>query len=70
MKLGDRVRYRFAHRDTGTIMKRVTLGVRGGGNWYVKWDHDPYGPRWLPAYEENLEPEDTPRARTESREGK
>jgi hypothetical protein len=50
-KPGDRVRYRFAHRDTGTIERRE----RGTDHWLVRWDHDPHAPRLLAANEENLE---------------
>lgn len=57
--IGDRVRYRFAHRDAGTIMKRAYRG----GDWHIRWDHDTkYGPRLVPAYEANLEPENVPQA--------
>lgn len=63
-KPGDRVRYRFAHRDTGTIVK----SVRAGGDWLVRWDHVRFGPdSHAAAYEENLEllpPEQPSGART------
>ena len=60
VKIGARVRYRFLHRDTGTVVK----SARGSlGNWYVRWDHDPHGPRLLQTWEQNLEvlPEEGPR---------
>lgn len=50
-KVGARVRYRYGHKDTGTI--ETACGF--GGDWRVRWDNDPYGPRLLPAYECNLE---------------
>jgi hypothetical protein len=50
-KIGSRVRYRWGHRDTGTITGRVRCSVFC---WSVCWDHDPQGPRGV-AYEENLE---------------
>lgn len=51
-KIGDRVRYRHAHRDTGTIVKPA----RSGGDWHVRWDHVRFGKNdTAPAYEANLE---------------
>ena len=49
MKPGDRVRYRFAHRMTGVIVRPVL--TRKSGDWVVLWENW----RELPAFEENLE---------------
>lgn len=51
-KEGDRVRYRYASRQVGTITGAVSGGV---GQWAVRWDDDPYGPREQGAWEDNLE---------------
>jgi hypothetical protein len=51
---GSRVRYRFAGRDTGTVVKRCRATSKSG-DWYVRWDHDPHGPRLLATWEENME---------------
>ena len=60
-RVGDRVRYLYTHRMSGTIVKPC----HRGGDWYVRWDEDPHGPRLLSAYEENIEllarPEAAPR---------
>jgi hypothetical protein len=52
MKPGDRVQYRYAHRMTGTVVKPMK---RGMGDWYVRWEQDPFAPRLMAAYEQNLE---------------
>jgi hypothetical protein len=54
---GMRVRYKYADKDTGTIVRACRHG-RGGiksGDWLVRWDHDPHGPGLIPAFEDNME---------------
>jgi hypothetical protein len=56
MKPGNRVRYRYGPRMTGVIVR----AFRGEfGDWVIRWDETG---RELPAFEENLEHEQTPEA--------
>jgi hypothetical protein len=39
--------------NLGVIVRQAT--GRSQGDWMVRWENDPHGPRMLPAYEVNLE---------------
>lgn len=55
-RVGDRVRYKYGRRDTGIIVRRLAQNAKYG-DWMIRWDHDPHGPRTLSAWEDNIEPE-------------
>lgn len=53
MQIGDRVRYKYLDRQTGTIVGEWPRPDYG--DWLVLWDSESGPPRYLPAFEENLE---------------